>query len=258
MDSSRDNAFTRFATFWWALGTFLIFAVLILVVWAFNYKKPETLEEAAASVRYKTKEEIFKAQEAALAPEALEKAIDAVGKQLVSSKPAASKDNKDVVPNSPTAKRIAEGGSSVDVDGVNKAAEAAANDPIDPALMEAGKASYLLCGACHGQNGEGGPAGPPLAGSEWVTGPLSNLLFIQMRGLEGPITVAGKDYNFPAPMAPMGAAMTDDQVAAVLTYVRNSFGNKASAVKPEWVKGFRSEAGKPPFKTSELLKPEAK
>lgn len=253
MDSSRDNAFTRFATFWWALGTFLLFGVLIAVVWLFNRQAPDTLEDLAAQARYKNKEEVFKAQEAALDPAALDKAIESVGKQLLGSKPVASTDNKDVVPGSPTAIKIAEGGSDVDIEGVNKAAEEAANEPVDPAVVEAGKAAFLLCAACHGQNGEGTPAGPPLANSEWVTGPVSNLLLIQMRGLEGPITIAGKEYTFPAPMAAMGAAMPDDQVAAVLTYVRNSFGNKASAVKPEWVKAFRGETGKPPLKTSELL-----
>ena len=43
----------------------------------------------------------------------------------------------------------------------------------NPAVMETGRVQYILCGACHGMNGEGGAAGPPLAGSEWVTGPVS-------------------------------------------------------------------------------------
>jgi len=259
MDSSRDNLLTRFATFWWALGSFLIFGVLLLLVWAFNHTKPQGLEDVAAAKRYKTKQTVIKAQEAALSKEAVEAAIPTVAAQLVASKPAAVEIPAQLVPNSPTAKKLAEGGSSVDLDAVNKAAVAAENDPVDPAVMEAGKAQYLLCGACHGQNGEGVPfAGPPLAGSEWVTGPMSNLLLIQMRGLTGKISVAGKEYDFPAGMAAMGAAMDDNQVASILTYIRNSFGNKASPVKPEWVASFRSEVGKPPLPTSELINPEAK
>jgi hypothetical protein len=57
--------------------------------------------------------------------------------------------------------------------------------------------------------------------------------------------VKGKEYNFPRRHGPM-AYQTDEQIAAVLTYVRNSFGNKASAVKPEQVAALRSEVGKPP------------
>ena len=120
--------------------------------------------------------------------------------------------------------------------------------------MEAGKAGFLVCMACHGANGEGGPVGPPLAGSDWVTGPVSNLIRIQLRGLTGPITVSGKPYTFPAPMAPL-SYQTDEQVAAVLTFVRNSFGNKAPAVLPEQVKMLRPEVGKPMLTEADLIKP---
>jgi mono/diheme cytochrome c family protein len=48
---------------------------------------------------------------------------------------------------------------------------------------------------------------------------------------------------------------TDEQIAAVLTYVRNSFGNKAPAVKPDQVKALRSEVGKPPLTEADLVKP---
>jgi mono/diheme cytochrome c family protein len=133
-------------------------------------------------------------------------------------------------------------------------APAAADEPIDPAVMALGKASYMICGACHGQNGEGGPIAPPLAASEWVTGPVSNLIRIQLRGLQGPITVAGKEYNMPGGMAAL-SYQTDDQIAGVLTYIRNSFGNKASAVKPEQVAALRGEVGKPQVTAAELTKP---
>jgi len=48
---------------------------------------------------------------------------------------------------------------------------------------------------------------------------------------------------------------TDEQVAAVLTYVRNSFGNKAVAVTPDQVKALRSEVGKPKVTVAELIQP---
>jgi mono/diheme cytochrome c family protein len=55
-------------------------------------------------------------------------------------------------------------------------------------------------------------------------------------------------------MLPM-AYQTDEQIAGALTYVRNSFGNKASAVKPEEVKALRDEVGKPQLTVQDLIKP---
>lgn len=127
---------------------------------------------------------------------------------------------------------------------------------IDPEVLKTGSQQYLICGACHGQGGEGGPAGPPLAGSEWVTGPAENLIRIQLRGLHGPITVKGVEYNFPAGMMPM-AYQNDDQIAAVLTYIRNSFGNTAPPVPPSAVAAFRDEVGKPMLTVADLIPPTA-
>ena len=55
-------------------------------------------------------------------------------------------------------------------------------------------------------------------------------------------------------MTPMGY-QTDEQIAGALTYIRNSFGNKASAVKPEQVAAMRGEVGKPQLTVEELTKP---
>lgn len=106
---------------------------------------------------------------------------------------------------------------------------------VDPAVMTLGRQQFITCSACHGMNGEGTAIAPPLAKSDWVNGPAERLIDIQLHGLSGPITVSGKEYNFPAPM-PAQAYQTDEQIAAVLTYIRNSFGNSASVVKPEQVK----------------------
>ena len=106
---------------------------------------------------------------------------------------------------------------------------------IDPAVMALGRQQFITCSACHGVKGEGTAIAPPLAKSDWVNGPAERLIDIQLHGLSGPITVSGKEYNFPAPM-PAQAYQTDEQIAAVLTYIRNSFGNNASVVKPEQVK----------------------
>ncbi len=252
MDQSRDNPIIRFTTFWWALGTFFIFAVLLAVIWFFNRSEPTTLEDAAAKPRYATKAKIDAAQAANISPEAIESAMGVMSKQLAASKPVAVELPAQVVPGSETATKLA-AAPAVDTKAID-AAPATADEPIDPAVMAIGKASFLLCAACHGQSGEGGPNAPPLAGSEWVKGPVSNLIRIQLRGLVGPITVAGKEYNMPVGMAALNL-QTDEQIAGVLTYVRNSFGNKASAVKPGQVAALRSEVGKPQLTAAELTKP---
>ena len=125
---------------------------------------------------------------------------------------------------------------------------------VDPAVMAAGKQAFMTCVACHGANGEGTVIAPPLARSEWVNGPAENLIRIQLRGLQGPITVSGKQYAPPAPMMAL-PHQTDEQIAAVLTYVRNSFGNSAPAVTPAQVKALRGEVGKPPLTQAELIAP---
>ncbi len=112
---------------------------------------------------------------------------------------------------------------------------------------------YATCLPCHQATGAGIPgAFPPLAKSEWVNGPVKSLIRIQLRGLMGPITVKGTTYNS---VMPPNATMTDDQIAAVLTYVRSNFGNKSSAVTADQVKALRSEVGKPMLKAEELIDP---
>lgn len=239
MDPNHDNPIIRFTAFWWGLGVFLIFALLLAVVTIANRDQSKTLEDVVAKKRYETKVTVEKAQAAALPQAAIDAAISKVAQDLAASKPAAVETPAQVVPGSETAKRLA---------------AVAAEVPIDPAVMAAGKAQFLICAACHGQNGEGTALAPPLAGSEWVKGPVSNLIRIQLRGLEGPIKVAGKDYNIVGGMAALNY-QTDEQIAAVLTYVRNSFGNKAPAVSPDEVKALRSEVGKPKVTAAELIQP---
>lgn len=118
-----------------------------------------------------------------------------------------------------------------------------------------GAALYATCSACHQANGAGIPgAFPPLAESEWVNGPVENLIRIQLRGLMGPITVKGVTYNS---VMPANAALSDEEIAAVLTHVRSNFGNNASAVTAAQVAAHRSEVGKPMLKAEELIDPTA-
>ena len=112
-----------------------------------------------------------------------------------------------------------------------------------------------FCGTCHQEDGNGLPAAhfPPLAGSEWVTGKPETLIKITLHGLQGPITVKGKKYPGTAPMMPF-KHLSDDELSAVLTYVRNSFGNKASVVSASEVKAVRAKTKnqKTMYKASEL------
>lgn len=125
-------------------------------------------------------------------------------------------------------------------------------DSVDPVFLKTGKQQFLICAACHGQNGEGTAAAPPLAGSEWVNGPEENLIRIQLRGLQGPIRVRGQEYNITGGMAAL-AYQTDEQIAAVLSYVRSSFGNSSPPVAAAAVSKLRSEVGKPQTNSEELI-----
>ena len=257
MDPTRDNPLIRIKAFFDGLGILTFFGVLLLVILGIAavfglLREGEDPEDAAGEIRYETKKEIDEAQAAVLTEQDISRVIEETGQALASTSPVAIEKTEYVVPGSPTAEGI-ENAPEVATDGIDAPPEDP-DAPIDPAVMEIGKAQFLVCGACHGQNGEGGPAGPPLAGSEWVTGPVSNLIKIQLRGLTGPITVNGVEYNFPAGMTPM-AYQTDEQIAGVLTYIRNSFGNKAYAVKPEQVEALRGEVGKSQVTVEDLIKP---
>jgi len=115
------------------------------------------------------------------------------------------------------------------------------------------KQTYMICQACHGANGEGvANVGPPLAGNQWINGPAENLIKIQLRGLQGPITPKEGVIWKEAPMMMPNAFLSDDQIASVLTMIRSSWGNDASAITPAEVLALRSEVGQPMLKEDEL------
>jgi len=99
-----------------------------------------------------------------------------------------------------------------------------------------------VCGLCHQPDGLGKPGQfPPLAGSEWANGSVGRFCRIPLAGVSGPIKVAGQSWNLSMPA--MGASMPDEDLALVLTYIRSSWGNKASEVSPAQVKAIRAELG---------------
>ena len=100
-----------------------------------------------------------------------------------------------------------------------------------------------MCATCHQEDGKGLESSgfPPLAGTKWVIENEERLIKLTLKGLMGPIEVLGKAYPGQVPMTPHEGMLKDDEVAAVLTYVRNSFGNQASAIDPVKVKGIRAK-----------------
>lgn len=103
-------------------------------------------------------------------------------------------------------------------------------------LMTRGKQVYTTtCQACHQSEGQGIPgAFPPLSESEWVNGPAEQVVAIVLHGLQGEITVKG--IKFQGVMPGLKDQLKPEDIAAVSTYVRNSFGNKSELVSLELVK----------------------
>ena len=110
-----------------------------------------------------------------------------------------------------------------------------------------GKQVYeTVCGICHGFDGMGKPGqAPPLALSEWVnTKGAQRLARIPLEGLNGPVTVKGASWSLSMPA--MGAALSDADLAALLSYVRSAWGNKAEPVTADDVKKARATIGAHP------------
>lgn len=106
--------------------------------------------------------------------------------------------------------------------------------------LAAGKKIYTkYCISCHQADGGGVPnMTPPLIQTSFVLGNKDTLINIVLNGFKN-VTIDDETYNNPMP--PLGSVLKDQQIADVLTYVRNSFGNKASAVTAAEVKVVRSK-----------------
>ena len=97
--------------------------------------------------------------------------------------------------------------------------------PAIDAYNKVGSKFFVSCSGCHGPDGAGTDVYPPLAGSEWVTGPSLRPAMIVLNGCKDPIKVAGKTYNGVMPS--QGAGMGPKELAGILNYIRTSFGNKS-------------------------------
>jgi mono/diheme cytochrome c family protein len=141
--------------------------------------------------------------------------------------------------------------------------ELAAPAHLSPAAKKqylAGQKVYFReghCVTCHQPNGKGlDPAFPSLEKSAWVSGDSDRLIKLAMYGLMGPLELNGKKYDGQVPMTPFAGMLNDAEMAAVLTFVRNSFGNQAEPVTAAQVQKIRAAyPGRTQFFTvEELLK----
>ena len=132
----------------------------------------------------------------------------------------------------------------------------------DKALYQLGKEHYAkICVGCHQPNGKGLQfVAPPLVDSEWVDGSEQRLIALVMDGMMGPVTVNGKKYDVPdvQPVMPglrINPEVGDKEIAAMLTYVRNTWGNRAAVITEDKVTKYRKEQeARTPWTEDELKK----
>jgi mono/diheme cytochrome c family protein len=118
--------------------------------------------------------------------------------------------------------------------------QAQSGNATDKASIDRGKLVYEMhCLACHQADGAGVPnLNPPLTKTKWTMGDKNGLINVVLKGLDEEIEVEGETYSNVMP--PM-SYLSDEEIADVLTFVRNSFGNKASTVKIPEVKALREK-----------------
>ena len=121
-----------------------------------------------------------------------------------------------------------------------KTAKRATVKPVASSMpVDGSKMFSTTCAACHQLTGEGlEEKYPPLVGSEWVVGSDARLVRIILQGLMGPVDVAGQ--SFDGAMPAWGGVLKDPEIAAVATYVRSAWGNKAAPITAATVAAIRN------------------
>jgi nitrite reductase (NO-forming) len=105
--------------------------------------------------------------------------------------------------------------------------------------IKRGKEVYILnCQSCHMEDGKGTPdINPPVANADYLKKPVKTLIGVILDGQSGEVIVNKKKYNANMPPQPY---LTDVQIADVLNYIRNSWGNKIpGTITPAKVKALR-------------------
>jgi len=106
-----------------------------------------------------------------------------------------------------------------------------------------GRDQYVVtCGACHQADGKGlANMAPTLAKSDWVLGDTRRVIGVAVHGLMGPIKVNGEPVVGVPPVMPPHGFMRDEQLADILTYVRNAWGNQADGISQEQISDYRKK-----------------
>lgn len=114
---------------------------------------------------------------------------------------------------------------------------------IEQERREAGRRYYAeRCSICHGADGAGiASAGPPLADSEWVTGPAERLLRIILHGLQGPITVKGETWDSVMPGHEAMPDFSDEVASGLMTHLNRAWGHRGRSIEPSFVGEIRDE-----------------
>ena len=153
-----------------------------------------------------------------------------------------------------TSKKSAAKTSAIKTATSKSAAKPAAATAAAKAQLPDGAQVYATtCAACHQATGEGvSGVYPPLAGSEWVNGDENKVVRIVLHGVTGPIEVQGETFNGLMPA--WGPTLKDADIAAVLTYVRSTWGNKGAPITAAKVASIRAatSARTGPWTTADL------
>tara|TARA_R110000765_G_scaffold205509_1_gene310251 strand:- start:1094 stop:1594 length:501 start_codon:yes stop_codon:yes gene_type:complete len=132
--------------------------------------------------------------------------------------------------------------SDVEVQETTSSAQTAAEESQEeiPAFMEAGKTVYTQnCLVCHQSTGSGVPGlNPPLKDTKYVLGEKNQLISIVLDGSNEGLVVKGSTF---ANAMPPFASLSNEDIANVTSYIRNSFGNKAEPITPEEVETVRTQ-----------------
>ena len=106
----------------------------------------------------------------------------------------------------------------------------ASTRPPSPPRADGATVYAAYCALCHGTVGQGAErAGPPLVSNQYVRGDPKRLIGTILRGMTGSISVNGKPWGHGT-MPPLRSTLSNDQVAAVVSFIRHSWGNRASSV----------------------------
>lgn len=139
--------------------------------------------------------------------------------------------------------------------GADQAGGPAAASAAPDTLAQLGKKVFTQnCVTCHQATGLGVAGSfPPLVASEWVMGSPKRVAMILLKGLQGTVHVKGQTFNGAMPA--WGANLTDKKIAAVLSYVRSEWGNKAGEITADQVAGVRKEVASraEPWTEADLL-----